>query len=156
MKRCGFGSPATPGQVDGPWGHERKGATYVGTTQDNPAALGPAGTVHCPLTDWAKFVALHLDAERGRATLLSAASAKQLHTAPADHPSYAGGWGVAQADWAQGLVLTHDGSNVFNYARVTVAPGRDGFTLVVVNAGDAAAEAAVNDAAALANAELMR
>jgi CubicO group peptidase (beta-lactamase class C family) len=156
MKRCGFGPPSTPGQVDAPWGHERRGAGWVATIADNPVALGPAGTVHCPLVDWAKFVALHLDAERGRPTLLSAASARSLHAAPGPLPSYASGWSVASAEWAQGLLLTHNGSNTTNYARVTVAPGRDGFTLVVVNAGDASAEAAVNDAAALANAELTR
>ncbi len=39
---------------DGPWKELKP------TLRDIAPAYGPAGTVHCTLTDWAKFDALHL------------------------------------------------------------------------------------------------
>ncbi|MEO0326066.1 MAG: serine hydrolase domain-containing protein [Myxococcota bacterium] len=59
MASCGFGPAATVGRVDAPWGHRAGEPVPPGPAADNPPALGPAGTVHCSLADWAKFIALH-------------------------------------------------------------------------------------------------
>ena len=59
MKRTGFGFPGTRGEVDEPWGH-RRGETgkWKGVQRDNEASIGPAGTVHLTLSDYAKFARL--------------------------------------------------------------------------------------------------
>ncbi|HUR60684.1 MAG TPA: serine hydrolase domain-containing protein, partial [Opitutaceae bacterium] len=57
IKSGGFGPPGTRGGTDQPWGHNEAGRPVQG---DNPAAMGPAGTVHMAIGDWAKYVSLHL------------------------------------------------------------------------------------------------
>ncbi len=55
MSSCGFGAPATVDTTDAPWGHVttngENSPVPPGPGADNPAALGPAGTVHCTLRD---------------------------------------------------------------------------------------------------------
>ncbi len=65
MDEAGFGPP----KGAAPQGHRANplgGIAPVGTgpSADNPAALGPAGTVHLPLEDWAKFVTVFLDPDQ--------------------------------------------------------------------------------------------
>ncbi len=55
----GFGAPGTPGRVDQPWGHKpADDSGWAPEQYDNPPALGPAGTVHISIEDWAKFISL--------------------------------------------------------------------------------------------------
>lgn len=152
MTSCGFGAPASAGKVDQPWAHELQGNALVpvlpGPGSDNPPALGPAGTVHCSLTDWAKFAELHLKGERGEKTaLLSPQSMAKLHTAPPDG-IYALGWGVAERSWAGGKVLSHDGSNTMFYASAWLVPAKNLVFLVATNSGDDTAEKAVHEVVA--------
>ena len=62
ISSAGFGAPGVPGELDQPWGHQRDPASgnWVPCQLDNAAALGPAGTVHITIGDWAKFLALWL------------------------------------------------------------------------------------------------
>lgn len=148
MTSCGFGAPATVDTTDAPWGHRTVGTTNTpvapGPAADNPAALGPAGTVHCSLRDWARFAQMHLRGANGVATpYLSTASFTRLHTAPANG-DYALGWGVASRPWAGALpALTHQGSNTMFLCSVWVVPSRGRVLLVATNAADARASAAV-------------
>ncbi len=150
MRSCGFGAPATPGKTDQPWAHRAEGATFVavepGPRSDNPAALGPAGTVHCSLADWAKFVTEHARGERGEETILPLLPSEfqVLHTAPAGG-DYAFGWGVEHPKWATGPVLRHDGSNTMFYARVVVAPSANLVLLIATNAAGPDVTAAVGE-----------
>ncbi len=158
MNGCGFGAPATAGLVDQPWGHEDPavaGGAYnpvaPGKFADNPRGLGPAGTVHCTLESWGKFLSANLRAARGDTRFLSAASTTRLHTpkaavAAGDANDYALGWGVARQSWSKGAALTHTGSNTINLANTWVAPGIDRAFAFVTNAADAAADEAANDA----------
>jgi CubicO group peptidase (beta-lactamase class C family) len=72
MTSAGFGGLGTPGLIDQPWGHNVDGRPVPknGPAVDNPAVLGPAGTVHATLRDWAKFVADQLRAGRSGQALL--------------------------------------------------------------------------------------
>ena len=63
MTTAGFGPPSTAGNIDQPWGHGRNSSQIFSNQFDNPPSLAPAGTIHCSIVDWAKFVALHLDLE---------------------------------------------------------------------------------------------
>jgi CubicO group peptidase (beta-lactamase class C family) len=137
---AGFGAPGQPGVPDQPWGHLRNGGTWTPLTpgssgSDNPAAIGPAGTVHISLGDMALYMAAHLAGAQGEAGILQAASFQQLHTA-APGTSYAQGWGVDQQGWTGGLALNHTGSNLRWFARLWLAPGRDFGLFTVSNSAD--------------------
>ncbi|MCS6859915.1 MAG: serine hydrolase [Abditibacteriales bacterium] len=151
MKSTGFGGVGTPGEIDQPWGHTADGQPVSGNGPDvdNPPVLGPAGRVHCTLSDWAKFIADQLRGARGAKALLKPESYRKLHTPPFGG-DYALGWLVTERDWGGGKVLTHAGSNTMNFAVVWMAPQRDFAVLVVTNqGGDAAARACDEAAAAL-------
>ncbi len=145
MRSCGFGAPGTGRGVDAIWGHLSRGHALVpvapGPRADNPPALGPAGTVHCSLEDWGKFLTMHVAGARGEPTLLSPETMKRLHTPPAGG-SYAGGWLVVKRSWAGGTALTHTGSNTMWCAVTWLAPAKNLAIAVVTNRfGDAAGKA---------------
>jgi len=135
----GFGAPADPA----PWGHRSAAgvATAIppGPAADNPAALGPAGTAHMTLADYARFLAVFLDGGKG---WLTGPSLQRLTTPfEGSAPAYAAGWGVLRAGWAgrdrgPGPLLTHDGSNTFWYLSAALAPERGiGFVAASNDAG---------------------
>jgi CubicO group peptidase (beta-lactamase class C family) len=82
MASAGFGSPGQPGRVDQPWGHHPDANEIKPTQEDNAPALGPAGTVHCTVSDWAKFAAILMRGELGKSKLLKPATFRTLHTPP--------------------------------------------------------------------------
>ena len=145
MTGCGFGPTATSARPGGNWGHDVKDGAYVPTEEDNPPLIGPAGTVYCPLVDWAKFAAAH--AGSGPAGWLTPGSLAHLH-GPA---TFAGtppdkdialGWGVTRTDPPR---LTHAGSNGYNDAEIVVIPRLHAAVLVTCNAGDEKAKAAAKE-----------
>ncbi len=142
MKSAGFGPPGTPGKLDQPWGHS---AEREPSQTDNAPALGPAGTVHVTVADWAKFAQLHLRGEQGKARILKAATFRSLHTPPGGG-DYAGGWMVLSRPWAGGRALTHSGSNTTWYCTAWLAPARDFGVLVATNMGGETATQACDDA----------
>lgn len=146
MNSAAFGPPGVTGETkpSQPWGHMRAGKTLIGMPpgprSDNPFIVGPAGTVHASIADWAAFARLHLRGARGDAGLLiNPDSFARLREHPADD-DYALGWIVTSRPWAaapggaQGLVLTHGGSNTMWYCTVWVAPEIDRAFLVACNA----------------------
>jgi len=150
---AGFGAPGTQDKVDQPRGHAPRGGAAVpievGPGSDNPAAIGPAGTVHMSLRDWSKYVALHLRGEREGGKLLKPETFRKLH-APADGKDdggYAMGWGVTKRPWGDGVVLSHNGSNTMWFAVTWLAPKKDFAVLVTTNQGGEAAAKATDEAA---------
>ncbi len=149
MDSAGFGPPGDGKKLSQPLGHTSKGvAVPWGVRADNPAAIAPAGRVHCTIGDWAKFIALHVDAENGRPRLLSPESFARLHApAAGEGQAYAMGWVVTERSWAGGTVLTHSGSNTMWYAVAWLAPKKDFAVLVCANQGGDVAQKACDDAA---------
>ena len=147
MTRVGYGGVGTPGTTDQPWGHLRskRPTRDTGPGQDNPPVLGPAGRVHCPLEDWARFISDQLQGSRGKDGLLKAATYERLHT-PQPGSDYALGWVVAEREWGGGKVLNHAGCNTMFYANVWLAPQRDFAVLVCINQGDDVAAKASDEA----------
>ncbi len=132
---AGFGAPGTAGKIDQPTGHTWKEDTPVpaepGLMADNPAVLGPAGTVHLTLADWVRFGLLHLASDR----LLRPETFAWLHRAP-ETSDHMGGWIVVkQLPWTAGPALSHSGSNRYHFATIWVVPGRRAVLLVATNAG---------------------
>jgi CubicO group peptidase (beta-lactamase class C family) len=151
MASAGFGAPGTTGRLDQPLGHTAAGKPVeLGPGSDNPAAIGPGGTVHCTLADWARYAALHLPGGRG-GVRLKPETFDRLHApAPGEGQAYAMGWVVCDRDWGGGRVLMHAGTNTIWYAVVWLAPKRDFAVLVAANqGGDAAAKACDRGAWAL-------
>lgn len=180
MERAGFGPPGDPKALDQPWAHRGEGAAAVGIPPgpgaDNPAAIGPAGIVHCSLADWSRYVALHLRGAAGKSTLLRPETFRKLHT-PLEGQNYALGWVATERPWArpppraqprpqprpgapsegarpegakQGRVLFHNGSNTMWYAVAWLAPDRGFAVLATCNqAGEAATKACDAVASAL-------
>ena len=144
MTGCGFGPADTAGDVSQPWGH----AASEPINGDNPSMLGPAGTIHCPLTEWGLFISDQMRAYNGTESLLSAAQAEQMFTVQAD--DYAMGWIVASAPAVGGNIFAHTGSNTFSIADVLVAPDINRAYLVTTNrASDADFGATVDTILAL-------
>lgn len=155
MAGGGFGAPGRPGVIDQPWGHTVAGKPMQpGPAADNPPAIGPAGTVHLPLRDWARFLAVHVRGDPSNpnhsAQLLDGLSFAKLHTpAVGEGERYAMGWGVSLQGWAKGAapgsvgrVFSHSGSNTMWYSLARLAPEIDFAVLVACNrGGDAAGKA---------------
>jgi len=149
MTSSDFGPPRGPH----PWGHGEFGSELTAIEPsihgDNAGALGPAGTVHAPLSDWAKFGALHLAAARGQPELVSQEVFTTLHT-PVEQ-GYALGWGaVEDEDFGGAWILSHSGSNMFWYARIVLVPDHDRGYLFVTNTARHGREAAAEAIQALA------
>src|SRR5580765_3829646 len=98
MSTGGFGQPGTAGKTDEPWGH----SSFLGKPIDpgSPAAqfplyYGPAGLAHMTITDWARFIALHLHGDPAnphcQAALLKLNTIVELH-AVAPTTTYSKGW----------------------------------------------------------------
>ncbi|CAM4486100.1 serine hydrolase domain-containing protein [Nocardia ninae] len=145
MNSAGFGGPGSPGTTDQPWGHNSTLEPMPpGPLSDNPPAFGPAGTVHCTLTDWGRFLGQHLAGARGAPSILSTVTMARLHQ-PARGGDYAAGWIVLTPEWANGPVLTHTGSNTLWTAETLLAPANNLIFAVVTNCGDDQAHQAVDD-----------
>ncbi len=127
MTGCGFGAAAAVGDVSQPWGH----TGLEPSNGDNPAVLGPAGTVHCPLADWGRFISDQLRAFNGEESILSADQAEHMFTVQADN--YAMGWIVLDAPAVGGTVFGHTGSNTFSIGDVLAAPSINRGYLVATN-----------------------
>ncbi len=164
MKTAGFGAMGTSGKMDQPWQHKTVKKLFgkdklqpvaPGPFSDNPSAIGPGGTVHCSIEDWAQFIMLHLQGEKEDTKLLTKETIQKLHT-PALNDHYALGWGVTQRDWAGGRALSHAGSNNMNFAVVWMAPKRNFAVLVVSNQGGGKVEKACDDTAGLLIKQFLR
>src|SRR6266576_1430383 len=126
----GFGSPRTAAKTEQAWGH----SPVLGKPLDprSPAAEiplfnGPAGLAHMTVTDWAKFIALHLRGDPAnphcQAALLKLDTFAEMHAvAPATTSkgwvisgvnflatgdaapavTYCAGWLISTASWAKG------------------------------------------------------
>jgi CubicO group peptidase (beta-lactamase class C family) len=126
----GFGPPGTADKTEQAWGH----SSVLGKPLDprSPAAelplfYGPAGLAHMTVTDWAKFIALHLRGDPAnphcQAALLKLDTFAEMHAvAPATTSkgwvirglnflatgdaapavTYCAGWFISTASWAKG------------------------------------------------------
>lgn len=124
MNSAGFGAPGTANMIDQPHGHtcsKRKlSAIEPGPQADNPAAIGPGGTVHCSIGDLLKFAASHA----GKAPLVGDNILHRLHRRYGAS-EYSAGWYVVERGWGRGYVLHHNGSNTYWLATMWIAPFRN-------------------------------
>lgn len=145
---AGFGAPGDTTAVDQPRGHDEHGQPVEpGPAADNPPGIGPAGTVHLTIEDWARYARFHLRGAAGTAELLDPETFARLHT-PREGgvPPYAMGWDVTDEAGPNVRVLAHSGSNTIWYSMIWM-PLESGFgALVVTNRGGDRAREAVDQA----------
>ena len=131
LSSAGFGAPGAddPEHVTQPRGHlSHDGKTLrpivPGPFGDNPAFLGPAGTLHMSIADLAAYGREHLRGELGQGSLLQTETYRRLHRSRGDN--YAFGWVDETPDWAGGRrAIWHNGSNTMWYAVVALIPEAD-------------------------------
>ncbi len=128
---AGFGPPSGTRPFDQPRGHQPVSDVdkAAPVNADNPAALGPAGRVHMPLADIARYLLAHATRRSG---FLRPETYDILHSASLGG-NYAMGWVVTQPEnrW-------HNGSNTMWYAEVAFNLAEGTAAAVVVNDGDIA------------------
>lgn len=112
---------------------------------DNAPVMGPAGSVHTTLSDWAKFTLVFADPKGNERLNISADVWKKLLESEVKD-GYAGGWIITERSWARGRVYTHAGSNTTWYCVVFVAPEKKLCLLAATNAYSAAAISACDEA----------
>lgn len=157
MESAGFGVRWRDPDLTQPWGHRAKGKgehafVMPGPKADNPPAIGPAGTMHMSMGDWAAFIGAHLRGARGEdGLILKKGTFAKLHTPPVESAGYALGWGVMERGWAvgegegdRGRVMNHAGSNTTWYCVAWVAPEIDLAVLVATNTAGAGVDSAVD------------
>lgn len=120
----GFGAPPDPNA----WGHRQVNGqptpmepSHPGA--DNPAALGPAGTAHMTVADYARWT----QAVCGEGDWLSGDSLARLNATGETDPAYSLGWMVQPAPPSgafagAGDTLAHEGSNTMWHTIAVVAP----------------------------------
>lgn len=141
LDSAGFGAPGKGevgffatllgrADVKQPWGH-MPGAVKGKLTElrpddiyaDNPCLIGPAGTIHLSLPDFARYIGFH--ASRGETVpgYLSRQTVNYLHTVRSGEES-AFGWYLSPAheNTVGKPLLWHDGSNNAWYAAMLVVP----------------------------------
>lgn len=142
LAETGFGAPAP----DAPWGHRTTSSgldpVAPGPGSDNVKALGPAGTIHSGLADYARFMVAHLEGDRGLGNVVSAETYAFLHT-PAPGTRYGIGWSLIDDSSRGGRSLVHAGSNTFWWAQVRLVPSANAGVFVAANAANSAAQRAV-------------
>jgi CubicO group peptidase (beta-lactamase class C family) len=160
LASAGFGPQATIGKVDAPLGHAtvdgRTKALLAGPNGDNPPVIGPAGTVHLSLLDFARWAGWNAGEGRRGPSLVSPETLKKLHAPVVDMPEkkdaapgtpsrgrYALGWGEVTVEWAAEPFVFHGGSNTNNLAHIWIQPQYDFAMVLVTNIGGSKAEEAL-------------
>jgi CubicO group peptidase (beta-lactamase class C family) len=148
LDSAGFGGTGTVGKIDQPWPHFASGvpAPSNGPDADNSAYMGPAGSIHLSMTDWAKFLADQMRGGKGMPALLPAPIYADIQTS-GPHSEYGFGWIIVQRDWAGGKALCHTGSNTMNFCNCWLAPAKNFGVLVCMNQGGGKTFNASDDAA---------
>ena len=160
LRTAGFGPQSSMGLVDAPLGHavQQDGTLkpmLAGPNGDNPLILGPAGTVHLSILDFAAWAGWNAAEGRRGPNLVRPETMRKLHTkvisiavpgAPPGTPAEGGyglGWGVTKLPFASEPVITHAGSNTMNLASIVLQPAEDFAMVLATNVGGTRADPAL-------------
>lgn len=144
LRSAGFGHPEDGSQsLEQPRGHRSLMGFIISVDDDPTVVIGPAGSIHMSLADLLVYANDHLQGEQGQGKLLRAETYRKLHTPVLDN--YAYGWVVKpHAEWSNGPVIWHNGSNGMWDALLAISRRTNTIIAVVSNdgrralAGDAA------------------
>jgi CubicO group peptidase (beta-lactamase class C family) len=151
MASAGFGPQSSMGRVDAPLGHapDKNGqvrAYLAGPWGDNPAILGPAGTAHMSVLDFATWAAWNAMEGRNGPQLVKPETIRKMHTkvidmppkpdAPVGTPSSGGyglGWGTVALPFTPDPFVFHGGSNNMNLAYILMQPQKQFGMVLMTN-----------------------
>jgi len=166
LKTAGLGPQASLGRVDAPLGHvAREGeppkAILAGPGGDNPEVMGPAGTAHMSVLDFAVWAGWNAGRGVRGPPLVSAELLQKLHTSVVVMPakpdalpgtpsmgSYGFGWVTLQVPFSREPFLFHGGSNEMNLADILIQPAHDFGMVLMTNVGGKRADAGLKELAA--------
>ena len=129
----------------------------AGPDGDNPVILGPAGTVHLSILEFAAWAGWNAGEGRRAPALVRPESVRFLHTqviaipplpgaapgTPSGGGGYALGWGIARLPYSTEPFVTHAGSNGMNLATVAMQPAHDFALVIATNVGGTKADDAL-------------
>jgi CubicO group peptidase (beta-lactamase class C family) len=164
LHTAGFGPQASLGRIDAPLGHlVQKDGTLkpmlAGPNGDNPLILGPAGTVHLSILDFAAWAGWQANEGLRGPALVRPDTLRKLHTqvieveAPNPPPGtppkggYALGWGIVTMAYSPEPFIVHTGSNLQNLALIMLQPSHRFGLVTATNVGGAKADAALRGVA---------
>ena len=145
LASAGFGAPGDAA----PWGHLglfgllRLSRDPGRTRADNPAFLGPAGTVHMSIADFAAYARHLCRLIGGHDGIVAARTYADLirpHGGPGPFGEYGGGLIAAPPQGTLPAHRWHNGSNRFWMAHMTLVPATGRFTVVCTNIGGTLAD----------------
>jgi CubicO group peptidase (beta-lactamase class C family) len=159
LKTAGLGAQSSLGRIDAPLGHLKINgklkAFLAGPNGDNPPILGPAGTAHMSVLDFAAWAGWNAGEGKRGPALVRADTLRKLHIpviAIPDKPGakpgtpkqgkYGLGWGELTVAWAPNRLKSHSGSNTKNLAQIWLDPQRDFAMVLVTNIGGEQADQA--------------
>ena len=164
LSTAGLGPQATTGKYDAPIGYQigdDGAATPIpwAAPADVPPALGPAGAAHMSVVDFATWAGWNAGGGKRGPALVKPETLDRIHRAhvstgplPNARPGtpqegeYALGWGLVKFDWTPAPVLTHNGSNGMNFAKILVDRHGDLGVVVLTNFPEKQAQAATSEA----------
>jgi len=132
----------------------------AGPNGDNPVVIGPAGTVHLSVLDFAAWAGWNAGEGRRGPALIHAETLRKLHTKIIDMPprpdakpgtpasgGYGLGWGTVTKPFSPEPFVFHGGSNQMNLAIVMLQPQSDFGMVLMTNRSGAPADQVLNAAA---------
>ncbi|MBN8528132.1 MAG: beta-lactamase family protein [Caulobacterales bacterium] len=138
LSGAGLGAPLHDASgLGNAWGHEGPPHARVAVDPatpwaDNPPLLGPAGTAHMTLYDYARWLQVMIGGEQ---TWLSTEGVRGLIT-PREGQPYARGWITRPETWAGGTTtIAHEGSNTLWHTIAVAAPDKGLGFFVLSNGG---------------------
>ena len=163
LRTAGLGPQATTGRYDAPIGYQIDGEAITpmpwGPPADVPPVVGPAGAAHMSVLDFARWAGWNAGGGKRGPALVKPETLDRIRRAhistgkiPNPRPGtpqegeYAMGWGLVKFDWTPTPVLTHNGSNSMNFAKILVDRDKDLGVVVVTNFPEKQAEAAASEA----------
>jgi len=160
LRTAGLGPQATMGKIDAPVGHQVGDDGKItpmlwGAAADAPPMIGPAGNVHMSILDFARWAGWNAGEGRRGPAIVTPDTLRFIHAPKVKTPrienpkpgtpqtgEYAFGWGVVKFDWTPHAVLSHNGSNSMNLAKILVDVDNDLGIVVTTNFPEQKADAA--------------
>ena len=150
LTTAGIGPQATVGKVDAPLGHRLKDGKLIAILSspqaDNPLVIGPAGTVHMSVNDFARWGGWMAGQGKRPPYLVKPETMKKLvtsviatgvsstsNTTVAGAAEYALGWGIQNMSWTSHPIAFHGGSNGMNKADIWIDTQSDAAIVVLTN-----------------------
>ncbi len=122
--------------------------------------LGPAGTVHLSILDFAAWAGWNAGEGRRGPPVVRPETVRKLHTKIIDTPpkpgaapgtpsqgGYGLGWGIATLPYSPEPFVTHTGSNGMTLAFIMLQPTRDFAMVLATNVGGTKADQALKGVA---------